>query len=243
MKTLGLIGGLSWESTLAYYRLINEEARRRLGHLHSAPCLIYSFDFEGIAHLQSLGQWQALSDELVRAAGALATVGAEILVICSNTMHKVSDELAARVPLPLLHIADATGSAIRSRSIRSVALLGTRFTMEEPFLRSRLEERYALQVAIPEPEERQAIHDTIYRELCAGRFEDASRRRMRDIIRRLAENGAQGIILGCTELGLLIRPEDSPVPLFETATLHAYAAVEAALRAQTRERNVRDVRS
>ena len=239
MKTLGLIGGLSWESTLTYYRLINEETRRRLGHLHSAPCLLYSFDFEGIAHLQSLGQWQALSDELVRAGSALASAGAEILLICSNTMHKVSEDLESRVPLALLHIADATGSAIRSQNLRSVALLGTRFTMEEGFLRSRLEERYALQVAIPQSEQRQAIHDTIYRELCAGRIEDSSRRRMREIIRALAEGGAQGIILGCTELALLIKREDSPVPLFDTAALHAHAAVEAALGNEPRERNAR----
>lgn len=243
MKTLGLIGGLSWESTLTYYRLVNERTRHLLGSLHSARCLIYSFDFEPIAKLQSLGQWQALSDELVRAGSALASAGAEMLVICSNTMHKVSDELVARVPLPLLHIADATGSAIRARALRSVALLGARFTMEEPFLRSRLEERYALQVAIPEPEERQLIHDTIYGELCAGRFEDSSRRRLREIIRRLAENGAQAVILGCTELGLLIKPEDSPLPLFDTATLHAHAAVEAALRDHAREQNARNRRS
>jgi len=237
MKTLGLIGGLSWESTLTYYRLVNEETRRRLGHLHSSRCLLYSFDFEPIAHLQTLGQWQALSDELVGAASALASAGAEILLVCSNTMHKVSDELEARVPLPLLHIADATGSAVRSRGIRSVALLGTRFTMEEPFLRARLEDRYALHVSVPDGHDRQAIHDTIYRELCAGTIKDSSRRRMRDIIRKLTEQGVQGVILGCTELGLLIRPEDSAVPLFDTATLHAHAAVEAALRDETRERN------
>jgi aspartate racemase len=238
MKTIGLIGGLSWESTNTYYRLINEHTRRRLGGLHSAPCLLYSFDFDPIEKLQSLGQWSRLTDELVHAATMLREAGAQILIICSNTMHKTADELIARVRLPLLHIADATGSAIRGAGLRRIGLLGTRFTMEENFYRARLEDRFALRVGIPEPDDRAIVDETIYAELCRGLIRESSRERFRGIISRLVAMGSEGIILGCTEIGLLVDQSDSPVPLFDTTLLHATAAVELALAGAATEQNV-----
>ncbi len=237
MKTLGLIGGLSWESTQTYYRLINQETRRRLGALHSASCLIYSFDFAPIETLQERGQWTELTDVLVQAASSLQAGGAQILLICSNTMHKTADEVVARVPLPFLHIADATGAAIRKAGLTSIGLLGTRFTMEEAFYRGRLEERFGLKVAIPGLEDRTLVHETIYGELCRGVIARPSRERFRNVIRRLVEAGAQGIILGCTEIGLLITADDAPVPVFDTTELHALAAVELALAGVSQEQN------
>jgi aspartate racemase len=230
MKTLGLIGGLSWESTQHYYRLINQETRRRLGGLHSAPCLVFSFDFAGIEKLQALGGWPQLTEELCLAASSLQAGGAQLLLICSNTMHKTADEVLARVNLPLIHIADAAGSAIGSAGIRSVGLLGTRFTMEESFYRGRLEQKFGIRVSIPRPDDRQVLHDTIYQELCLGILHDHSRELFRRAINRLVDEGAEGIILGCTEIGLLIRQEDSPVRLFDTTVLHALAAVDEAIR-------------
>lgn len=237
MKTLGLIGGLSWESTQTYYRLINQHTRRRLGGLHSAPCLVFSFDFAPIESLQERGQWSELTDELVRAAASLQAAGAQILLICSNTMHKTAEEMLARVPLPFVHIADATGAAVRGSGIRSVGLLGTRFTMEESFYRGRLEDRFGLRVSIPDSDDRALVHETIYEELCRGVVQNSSRDQFRGVIRRLVDAGAQGIVLGCTEIGLLIGQEDSPVPLFDTTALHAEAAVDLALRGAEAEQN------
>ena len=229
MRTIGLIGGMSWESTAEYYRLINEGVHARLGGLHSASCLLWSFDFHEIEALQHADDWEAATRRMIDAAQALERAGADFLVICTNTMHKMADDVQQAVSLPLLHIADATADAIRAAKLTRVGLLATRFTMEEDFYKGRLAEKHGLQVLIPDAEERGVIHEVIYNELCAGRILDESRARYQAIIRRLADAGAQGVILGCTEIGLLVKQDDSPVPLFDTTPIHARAAVELAL--------------
>ncbi|HDS1040070.1 TPA: aspartate/glutamate racemase family protein [Stenotrophomonas maltophilia] len=229
MKTLGLIGGMSWESSAQYYRLINEEVRQRLGGAHSAQLLLWSMDFAGIKQLQHEGDWDALGAEMIAAAQRLQAGGAELLVVCTNTMHKLAPQMEAACPLPLLHIADPTATAIVQAGLGTVGLLGTAFTMEEDFYRGRLSERFGLQVLVPDADDRRDVHDIIYRELIAGVVSEASRQVYVEVIRRLVERGAQAIILGCTEIMLLVRDEDSPVPLFDTTTLHARAAVDAAL--------------
>ena len=229
MRTIGLIGGMSWESTVPYYRIINETVRARLGGLHSARCVLWSFDFQEIETLQHRGNWDELTRRMVDAAKAVERAGAEFLVICTNTMHKMADEVEAAVGIPLLHIADATAGAIRAAGLSKVGLLATRFTMEENFYTGRLSEKHGLEVIIPEQDDREVIHEVIYSELCAGRVNEQSRKKYRAIIGRLVDSGTQGIILGCTEIGLLVRPEDSPVPLFDTTAIHAQAAVEFAL--------------
>ena len=228
MKTLGLIGGMSWESTVPYYRLINQVVAERLGGLHSARLLLYSVDFAQIERLQQMGDWDAAGEVLADAARALRAGGAELLVICTNTMHKVADAVEAASGLPLVHIADATAQAITSAGLQRVGLLGTRFTMEQRFYIERLE-RHGLEVLVPDDAQRDLVHRVIYDELCRGRIEAASREAYRDIIASLVERGAQGVILGCTEIGLLVQPEDASVPLFDTAALHARAAALAAL--------------
>ncbi len=229
MKTIGLIGGMSWESTLPYYRQINEGVRERLGGLHSARLVLYSVDFADIERLQHEGHWDAAGQVLGQAAQALQRAGANFLVLATNTMHKVAPAIEQAVDLPLLHIADPTAKAILAAGLRRVGLLGTRFTMEQDFYRQRLEQRHGIEVLIPDAAGRQTVHEIIYDELCLGRVLEGSRQRYRQVIAELVERGAEAIILGCTEIGLLVSAEDAAVPLFDTAHLHALAAVEQAL--------------
>ena len=229
MRTIGLIGGMSWESSAHYYRLINQETRRRLGGTHSAPSVMVSVDFAAIEALQHASDWQALSDRMVAAARQAEQGGAELLVLCTNTMHKLADAMQAAVRVPLLHIADPLGRAIAARGLRKVGLLGTAFTMEQPFLRARLEADHGLEVIVPEAEDRHEVHRIIYDELVQGVISEASRAVYRGVMERLGERGAQAIVLGCTEIMLLVREEDSALPLFDTTALHALAAVDMAL--------------
>ncbi len=230
MKTLGMIGGLSWESSIEYYRIINETVRERLGGLHSADCLMYSFDFAEIEALQAAGDWQSASHRMIAAARQLERGGADGLIICSNTMHRMAGDVQNAVDIPLIHIADATAEAIKAHGAHTIGLLGTRYTMEQDFYKGRLEMQHDLTVLIPEEPGRTTIHDIIYEELVQGVIRDESRSAYQDVIRDLVSAGAQGIILGCTEIELLIsQPEHSPVPTFPTTTLHAIAAVDWAL--------------
>jgi aspartate racemase len=230
LKVIGLIGGMSWNSTLEYYRLINEMTAARLGGLHSSHLVLYSLDFEEIERTQREARWDDAADILVRAGFALKQAGADFLLICTNTMHKVADVVAERTGLPILHIADVTGSVITKHGLHQVGLLGTKFVMEEPFYRDRLKERFDINVVVPAEDEQATVHNIIYEELCQGRITDSSRRACIDIINKLIEQGAEGIVLGCTELPLLIHPGDLQIPLFDTTRLHAEAAVELALR-------------
>ena len=229
MKTIGLIGGMSWESTIPYYRLINEGVKQRLGGLHSAKLILHSVDFDEIERLQRSGDWDSASALLTRSAQLLETAGAELLVLCTNTMHKVAPAIESAVSIPLLHIADATAEAAKSAGIRRVGLLGTRFTMEQDFYVGRLIDRHGLEVLTPTAPERDEVHRIIYDELCVGKILSASRESYRRIMSELARRGAQAIILGCTEISLLVGEEDSPVPLLDTTAIHAQSAVEAAL--------------
>jgi len=229
VKTIGLIGGLSWESSAEYYRIVNEAVKARLGGTHSARCLLWSFDFAEIEALQHAGEWDAATDRMVAAARAVERGGADVIAICSNTMHRMADAVAAAVSVPLLHIADPTGEAIVAAEVRTVGLLGTRFTMEEAFYRGRLASRFGLDVLIPDEADRATVHDIIYRELIVGDFREESRERYRGVMARLAARGAGAIILGCTEIGLLVGAADSTVPLFDTTRLHAEATVTFAL--------------
>ncbi len=229
MRTLGLIGGMSWESTQGYYRLINEGVKQRLGGLHSARLVLYSVDFAEIEALQAQGEWVRAGMLLADAARSLKAAGAEGLVICTNTMHKVASAIEA-VGLPLIHIADATATVILGQGLRRVGLLGTRFTMEQKFYVSRLD-RYGLQVLTPDDAGREQVHRIIYDELCLGQIHADSRQVYRDIMADLVARGAEGIIFGCTEIGLLVSPQDSAVPVFDTTVLHAQAAVNWALGA------------
>jgi aspartate racemase len=229
MKTIGLIGGMSWESTVEYYRLINEAVRDHLGGLHSAKCVLYSVDFAEIAELQRRGQWAEAARILVNAARKVEAAGADMVLVCTNTMHKLADEVQAGIAIPLLHIADATAQAVTQAGLQRVGLLGTRFTMEEDFYRGRLASQFGLEVLIPEAADREAVHRTIFEELCVGTIRSESKAQAAGIMGRLVESGAEGIILGCTELGLLIGAEDCRVPLYDTTRLHALAAVKYAL--------------
>ncbi|MEE9100199.1 aspartate/glutamate racemase family protein [Pseudomonas nitroreducens] len=229
MKTIGLIGGMSWESTIPYYRQINQTIKERLGGLHSAKIVLYSVDFHEIERLQHAGDWDAAGALLADAARSLRAAGAEFLVLCTNTMHKVAPAIEAAVDIPLLHIADPTAEAIREAGVTKVGLLGTRFTMEQAFYKDRLQERFDLQVLTPSDDERQVVHRIIYEELCLGRILDESREAYRRIIASLVERGAQAVILGCTEISLLVGPQDASVPLFDTTAIHARRAAERAL--------------
>jgi aspartate racemase len=228
-KLIGLIGGMSWESSAQYYRLINEAVRDRVGGVASARILMWSFDFAKIEALQHAGDWDALAGEMVDAAKALHKGGADFLILCTNTMHRCAWAIDAAVKTPLLHIADPTAAAIQAAGLTRVGLLGTAFTMEQDFYRGRLEDKFGLEVLVPDAQDRKAVHDIIYRELVTGQVLDASRQVYREVIARLIARGAQGIILGCTEIMLLIGQADSPVPIFDTTTLHAMAAVDRAL--------------
>lgn len=230
MRTLGLLGGMSWESTLPYYRIVNERVRQRLGGLHSAKLVLHSVDFAEIEALQHAGDWDAAGAILVDAARALHAAGAEALVICTNTMHLVAPAIEAAVDLPLLHIADATAARIRDAGLLRVALLGTRFTMERDFYRRRIEAA-GIDVIVPDAPQRDVVHRVIYEELCLGRILDASRDAYRAIIDDLVAKGAEGVILGCTEIGLLVGEGDATVPLFDTTRIHAEAAADWALDA------------
>lgn len=229
MKTIGIIGGMSWESTIPYYRRINEQVKAHLGGLHSARIVLVSVDFHDVAELQNAGRWDEAAAAMIDAARALERAGADCVVIATNTMHKLADEVEAAVGVPLLHIADATGEAIVRAGIGTVGLLGTRFTMEQDFYRARLAERFGLTVVVPGPEDRELVNRVIYTELCRGIFDDDSRTHLRQIIERLVAEGARGIVLGCTEIPLLVSAADSPVPLFDTGDLHALAAAAFAL--------------
>jgi aspartate racemase len=229
MKTIGLIGGMSWESSCEYYRIINETIKDRLGGLHSAKITMVSVDFAEIEVLQREGRWDETARILIAAAQSVERGGGDFVVICTNTMHKVAEDVQKQVQIPLLHIADATAERIKSQGLNKVGLLGTKFTMEESFYKDRLIERHGLEIVIPTEPEREVVHRVIYDELCLGEIKGASKERYIQIMEHLVEEGAEGIILGCTEIGLLVGQEDSPVPLFDTTQIHAEAAVEYAL--------------
>lgn len=231
MKTIGLIGGMSWESTVTYYREINEAIKERLGGLHSARIVLYSVDFHEIERLQHAGDWDAAGALLGAAARSLEAAGAEFLVLCTNTMHKVAPAIEQAVAIPLLHIADPTATQIKAAGHSTVGLLGTRFTMEQAFYRERLETRHGLRVIIPNDEDRATVHRVIYDELCLGEIKPESRAVYRRIMADMAAQGAEAIILGCTEISLLVGPQDADVPLFDTTAIHARVAAEYALDA------------
>ncbi|MED5047937.1 aspartate/glutamate racemase family protein [Bacillus siamensis] len=224
MKTIGLIGGMSWESSAEYYRMINEEIKKKLGGLHSAKCVLYSVDFKEIEHYQSEGAWDKAGAALGEAARSLEKAGADFIVICTNTMHKVIGYIQKMITIPILHIADATADQITRQGIRSVGLLGTKYTMEQDFYKSRIES-HNINVIVPSDEEREVINHIIYQELCLGEIKQSSKTMYKKIISHLVDRGAEGIILGCTEIGLLVKAEDSEVPLFDTAFIHAQTAV------------------
>ena len=229
MTTIGLLGGMSWESTQTYYKLVNEGVRDRLGGLPSAQLVLYSVDFEPIERLQNADRWDDAATILADAARSIEAAGADFLVLCTNTLHKVAPSIEAAISIPLLHIADATADAIKASGLSTVGLLGTRFTMTEEFYRGRLTGRHGIEVLVPDETEREVIDRVIFDELCMGKILDESRERYRDIMHTLATRGAQAIVLGCTEISMLVAPEDAPVPLFDTTRIHAERAVEAAL--------------
>ena len=228
MRTIGLLGGMSWESSIEYYRLVNELTRERLGGTHSAPCVMWSVDFADVEALQSSGDWDAAGILLADLAGRVEQAGAELIVLCTNTMHRVFEAVEDAVSVPLLHIGDATAAATTAAGLDRVGLLGTRYTMEAQFLRERLA-GHGIDAVIPSRADRELVHGVIYDELVRGIVRDESRAGYRAVIERLVEDGAQGVILGCTEIELLVGPQDAPVPLFPTTRIHAQAAVAAAL--------------
>lgn len=228
MKTIGLLGGMSWESTAHYYRLINEETKRILGGLHSAPIAMFSVDFDDIEKLQHAGDWEATARILAGRAAQVESAGAELLLICTNTMHKVADDIAAAINIPLLHIADATARLIEAAGARRVGLLGTKFTMQQDFYRGRLEQ-HGLDIIVPSEADRETVHRIIYEELCLGQIRDESRDQYLRIIDDLGNRGAEGVIEGCTEIGLLVEQRHTPIPLFDTTAIHAHRAVAEAL--------------
>jgi aspartate racemase len=230
MKTMGLIGGMSWESTREYYRIINETVKEKLGNFHSAKCILYSVDFAETVELAQKGKWAELTALMIKAAQKLERADAEFIVICTNTIHKLADDVQKNVNIPILHIVDAVAEKVVEKGFSKVGLLGTKFTMEEDFYKKRLEEKYDIEVIIPDDEERETIHNIIYNELCLGLIKPSSKEKFLKIIKNLNTNGAEGVILGCTEIPLLIKDEDVDIPLFDTNTIHAKAAVEFALR-------------
>ena len=228
MKTIGLIGGMSWESTAIYYRVINQEVQKRLGGVHSARLVMVSVDFAELEELQRAGRWDEATKLMVDAGRTLARAGAELLLICTNTMHRMADEVEQGAGVPLLHICDPAARKAKAEGLSRVALLGTAYTMEQSFYRDRLGS-HGLDVMVPGEADRAVVHRVIYEELVCGKMEQASRKSCREIIARLAARGAEGVVLGCTELPMLVKPEDSAVPLFDTTELHALAAVDLAL--------------
>jgi len=229
MKTIGLIGGMSWESSIEYYQIINETVRTKLGGLHSAKCIMYSVDFAEIEPLQHQARWNEATQMMIAATKSVERGGADFVIFCTNTMHKVADDVQKQIQIPILHIADATAERIKAQGVKRVGLLGTKFTMEGDFYKERLIQKHGLEVMIPNDREREIVHRIIYDELCVGEIKESSKIKYTDIIERLAKDGAEGIILGCTEIGLLVKKEDSRVPLFDTMRIHAVAAVEYAL--------------
>jgi len=229
MKTIGLIGGMSWESSLEYYRILNETVRARLGGLHSAKSIMFSVDFADIEQFQNQGDWAAAASVLVEAAQQLEMAGAGMVLLCTNTMHKLADDIEAHISVPFLHIADAVGARIQAQGLQRVGLLGTRFTLEQDFYRLRLAQRYGLEVLVPTSPERDRMHQIIYSELCMGQVKPASAQFLQHIIADLGVAGAEGIILGCTELELLVQETATPVVLFPTTRIHAETSVEMAL--------------
>ncbi|MCH7882200.1 MAG: aspartate/glutamate racemase family protein [Proteobacteria bacterium] len=229
MKTIGLIGGMSWESTQFYYRHINQGVKKRLGGLHSAQLLLYSVDFEPIEALQQAGDWDAAAEIISSAARSLEAGGADFFLICTNTMHRVAEAVAQSVDIPLLHIADATAEVLKAEKINRIGLLGTAFTMEHAFYRDRLTDAYGIEVVVPDTRDRKIVHDIIYQELCLGAVKPASKDKYLQIIDKLALQGAEGVILGCTEICLLVEQADTPVRLFDTTAIHANQAVNAAI--------------
>lgn len=226
MKTIGLLGGMSWESTIPYYRLINEGIKQRLGGLHSASLLLHSVDFHEIEACQASGEWDKAGEILAQAALGLERAGAQGILLCTNTMHKVASHIEEGCSLPFLHIADATGRAITASGMKRVALLGTRYTMEQDFYRGRLEAQFGIESRVPDEADRARINQIIFEELCLGTFSDASRQYYLGVIDKLAEQGAEGVIFGCTEIGLLVPADDSALPVFDTTAIHAADAVE-----------------
>ena len=229
MKTIGLLGGMSWESSIEYYRIVNQEVRAALGGVHSAKSVMVSVDFGEIEELQMKGDWEEATRIMVKSARQIEKAGADFLLICTNTMHLMADEVQAAINIPLLHIADATARAVMEVGIKTVGLLGTRFTMEKEFYRGRLETKHQLKVVVPDEAGRDLVHNVIYSELVQGQIKIGSRRNYQEVIQRLVKNGAEGIVLGCTEIGLLVKQEDVAVPVFDTMEIHALAAVDAAL--------------
>jgi aspartate racemase len=229
MKTIGMIGGMSWESSIEYYRIVNQTVREKLGGLHSAKSIMVSVEFAEIEALQHQDRWDELAAILIEAARSLERGGADFVIICTNTMHKLYDILQNQIKIPMLNIADATAEKIKAQGIDKIALLGTRFTMEEDFYKGRLADKYGLDVIIPSSAQREIVHRVIYDELCAGIIKPDSKQKYAEIIQGLAAEGVGGIILGCTEIGLLVKQADSPVPLFDTTEIHARAAVYYAL--------------
>jgi len=229
VKVIGLLGGMSWESTALYYRILNQQVKQQLGGLHSAELVLYSVDFQRIEHLQAAGEWQQAGEILAEAACNLERAGAQFIVLCTNTMHKVAAHISAAKDIPLLHIADATGRRIQRVGVCKVGLLATRFTMEQDFYRGRLQQHFGLEVITPDEADRLLVHEVIYQELCLGEINPASRRRYREIMQKLVAQGAEAIILGCTEITLLVDATDASVPLFDTTQIHAEEAVLQAL--------------
>lgn len=229
MKTIGLLGGMSWESTLGYYREINQGVKEKLGGLHSARIVMVSVDFEPIEKMQCSGDWKGTATLLSEAAQQIQAAGADFFLICTNTMHKVANEVEASVNIPLLHIADATAQTLIENRMTRVGLLGTGFTMEQDFYKGRLKEQYGLEVLIPDNKDRQMVHDVIYKELCLGRIKESSKQAYIEVIQKLSDQGAQAVILGCTEIGMLVKQADTPVKLVDTTAIHAQKAVAAAL--------------
>ncbi len=230
MKTIGLLGGMSWESTSTYYREINEGIKSRLGGLHSAKIALFSVDFDEIEVLQHADDWDATGVILAEAAARVQAAGADFLLICTNTMHKVAPQVEAAIDIPLLHLADATGRRLQQAGINKAGLLGTRFTMEQAFYKQRLVDNFGLEVLIPTPEEIEVVHKVIYEELCLGKIEDKSRDYYLEVISHLQQRGAEAVILGCTEIALLVKQEQTALPLFDTTTIHCQEAVDHALK-------------
>jgi len=230
MKTIGLVGGMSWESTQEYYRIVNQRVNEKAGGFHSAKIVLYSVDFEEVESRQHQGLWEDLTALMIDAAQRVERAGAECLLICTNTMHLMADPVQDSIRIPLLHIVDVTADAVKARGFGKVGLLGTRFTMEKDFYKGRLQKKHGLEVLVPEEKDRELVHAILYDELCLGKISDTSKQIFQKIIAKLKDGGAQGIILGCTEIPLLVKQEDYKIPLFDTTTLHAEAAVEFALR-------------
>ncbi|WP_107839333.1 aspartate/glutamate racemase family protein [Metasolibacillus meyeri] len=228
MKTIGLIGGMSWESSAEYYRIINQEIKKRLGGLHSAKCVLYSVDFQEIEHYQAEGAWEKAGDVLANAALSLQKAGADFIVICTNTMHKVVEQIEEQISIPILHIADATATQIKKINISTIGLLGTKYTMEHDFYKARIEAS-GINVLIPSQAERARINQIIFEELCLGIIQPTSRTFYQEVIHNLVAAGAEGVILGCTEIGLLVKKDDASIPLFDTTVIHALEAVNKSL--------------